>query len=40
MSGEFDIEDEDEETEVPTADDNWDDILNTDHSIVNENEDW
>ena len=30
------IDDEDEEIEVPTADDNYDEILNTDHRIVND----
>ena len=34
------MDDDEYEIEVPTADDNYDDILNTDHSITNETEDW
>ena len=30
------MDDEECEIEVPTADDNWDSILNTNHNIVND----
>ena len=32
--------DEEEEIEPPNEDDNYDDIVNTDHQITNEDSDW